>query len=246
MNLELEGKSVLVTGALGGFGRAFVRGFQSEGAIVTATGTRPPEAVREDLASFDTPPAYHQMRLDREDEIQAVVEEVQPDILVSNAGLTQSSSLTGLSLADWQKIIDVNLTGGFLVAREAGRRMKERGRGAMIFISSWAQNIPGHHLGAYSPSKGGLRMLALGLARELAPHGVRVNLLLPGIIESGMAKAQMDCEPARRERAKNITPCGRLGTAEEMADAVLWLASPRSGFCFGSELLADGGASLGR
>lgn len=246
MELELRGKRVLITGALGGFGRAFVRGFQSEGATVIATGTRPQDAVAPELEEFEARPAYFQMRLDREDEIKEVVAAADAEIVVSNAGLTHSGPLTGLSLADWRKVMEVNLTGSFLVGREAGKIMAGRGEGAMIFISSWAQNVPGHQLGAYSPSKGGLRLLALALAKELAPHGVRVNLLLPGIIDSGMAKAQMDREPARRERAQNLTPCGRLGTAREMADAVLWLASPRAGFCFGAEILADGGASLGR
>lgn len=246
MNLELHGKTVLITGALGGFGQAFVRGFQAEGAQVHATGTRSAADAQSHLAEFATRPVYHQMRMDREDEITRVMAEVAPDIVIANAGLTQSALLTDLSLDEWNRVIDVNLTGNFLVAREAAKTMKPRAAGAIVFISSWAQNVPGHNLGAYSPSKGGLRMLALSLARELAPHGVRVNLLLPGIIESGMAKAQMDREPERRERARRLTPCGRLGTAQEMTDAVLWLASPRAGFCYGSEILADGGASLGR
>ena len=247
MNLELEGKKVLVTGALGGFGIGFVRAFQSEGARVTGTGTRSPESVESTLReAFDTAPDYLQMRLTEEDEIERVMDSVQPDIVVSNAGLTHSYTLSELPLQEWQKVIDVNLTGNFLVGRKAARQMKARGAGTIIFISSWAQLVPGFNLGAYSPSKSGLSMLVRALAKEMAPHGIRVNSLLPGIIEAGMAKNQMDREPERRERAKSITPCGRLGSMEEMADAVLWLASPRSGFCFGTELLADGGASLGR
>lgn len=247
MDLELENKRVLITGALGGLGVAMVNAFQAEGASVFATGTKTPAEVSAKLtATFASPPEYRQMQLTDEAQIIETVQAIQPEILISNAGLTHSFTLEDLPTEEWRRVVEVNLTGSFILSREAAREMKKRGAGAIVFISSWAQNVPGFNLGAYSASKGGLRMLMQSLAKELAPHGIRVNSLLPGIIEAGMAKRQMDREKSRRKRAKSITPCGRLGTAEEMADAALWLASPRSSFCFGAEILADGGASLGR
>jgi NAD(P)-dependent dehydrogenase (short-subunit alcohol dehydrogenase family) len=90
-----------------------------------------------------------------------------------------------------------------------------------------------------------MKMMALCLAKQMAPRGVRINVLSPGIIDTGMAARQMGYQPERRARAEKVTRCGRLGTAEEIADACLFLCSPRAGFVYGADLTIDGGASLG-
>lgn len=245
MDLQLSGKTVLITGALGGFGQALVSGFQGEGARVFAAGRQDPESAKAQLAGFAPPPAYVALDYRRPETIDAALAVAAPDIVIANAGVTHPVNITEVSLEAWREVIEVNLTGNFLLGQAAARQMAARGGGVILFIGSWAQNLPQPNIGAYSPSKAGMKMMALCLAREMAPRGVRINLLSPGIIDSGMAARQMALEPERRERARKVTRCGRLGTAEEIADACLFLCSPRAGFIHGADLTIDGGASLG-
>jgi NAD(P)-dependent dehydrogenase (short-subunit alcohol dehydrogenase family) len=245
MDLQLSGKSVIITGAFGGFGRALVAGFQREGARVFAAGRQDPEAAQAQLAAFVPPPAYVTLDYRRPETIGPALEAAAPDIVIANAGVTHPVNITEVSLEAWRDVLEVNLTGNFLLGQAAARQMAARGGGVILFVGSWAQNLPQPNIGAYSPSKAGMKMMALCLAREMAPRGVRINLLSPGIIDSGMAARQMALEPERRERARKVTRCGRLGAAEEVADACLFLCSPRAGFIYGADLTIDGGASLG-
>lgn len=245
MDLELTDKRCLVTGALGGFGQAIVRRFQEEGARVIATGRRPEAEVSEKLDAFPTRPAYVPANYADPESIRELVEQARPDIVIANAGLTQPDPLHQTSPEDWQRIIQTNFTGNFLLGQAAGNYMAENGGGAILFIGSWAHRVPQKNLGAYGPSKAGMKMMALCLAKELTEKGVRINVLSPGIIDTGMAARQMGHQPERRERARRVTLCGRLGTAGEIADACAFLCSPRAGFIYGADLLIDGGASLG-
>jgi NAD(P)-dependent dehydrogenase (short-subunit alcohol dehydrogenase family) len=246
MDLELSGKVVLLTGALGGFGRALIRRFQAEGADVVAAGRETAAAAAPILAgAFAHPPRY--IRLDYSDAatISTVVAAAAPNIVVANAGLTHSHKVSEVPLAEWEKVVAVNLTGNLLLGQAAGRHLVAKGGGVILFVGSWVQSVPKPNVGAYGPSKAAMKMMALCLAKEFAPHGVRVNVISPGIIDSGMAARQMAAEPARREHASRVTLCGRLGTAEEIADACAFLCSPRASFIIGADLVIDGGASLG-
>ncbi|MBM3852274.1 MAG: SDR family oxidoreductase [Verrucomicrobia bacterium] len=245
MDVQLKDKTVLITGAFGGFGRALVAGFLREGAHVIAAGRQSPPEAQPQLAAFATPPAYVTCDYRRPETIAAAVAATSPDIVIANAGVTHPVNITDATLAEWNDVIAVNLTGNFLLGQASARHMAARGGGVILFIGSWAQNLPQPNIGAYSPSKAGMKMMALCLAKEMAPRGVRINLLSPGIIDSGMAARQMERQPERRARAEKVTRCGRLGTAEEIADACLFLCSPRAGFIYGADLTIDGGASLG-
>lgn len=245
MDLRLEGKRCLITGALGGFGRALVDRFQQEGAEVFATGTRPESEVREKLEAFRITPSYFRLDYADHEEIRELIEKTRPEIVIANAGLTSPAPLHQTTLEDWQRVLSVNLTGNFILGQAAANDMAASGGGSIVFIGSWAHSVPQKNLGPYGPSKAGMKMMALCLAKELADKQVRINVISPGIIDTGMAARQMAGEPERRARAENVTLCGRLGTAEEIADACAFLASPRASFIHGADLLIDGGASLG-
>lgn len=245
MNLELTNQTVLITGAFGGFGRALVKAFQAEGADVVAAGRESPEAATPRLVDFATPPRYVTCDYARPDTLVAAIDAIRPDIVIANAAVTQPHLVSQVSMDAWRQVIDINLTGNFVLAQSAANSMAQRGSGVILFIGSWAQTVPQPSIGAYGPSKAGLKMLALCLAKEMAPRGVRINLISPGIIDTGMAARQMEMQPERRDRATNVTLCGRLGTGEDIADACLFLCSPRASFIHGADLLIDGGASLG-
>lgn len=246
MNLGLDGKRVLITGALGGFGRALVRRFQEEGATVIATGRKAPGEVAKDLRElFAKVPEYLQLDYTDPCSIRAVVKEAAAGVVIANAGQTSPVPLHETSPEDWKRVLAVNLTGNFLLGKEAANLMAERGGGAILFVGSWAQTVPQRNLGAYGASKAGMKMMALCLAKELAHRQVRINVISPGIIDTGMAARQMNLQPERRERASRVALCGRLGRAEEIADACAFLCSERASYIYGADLLIDGGASLG-
>jgi NAD(P)-dependent dehydrogenase (short-subunit alcohol dehydrogenase family) len=238
-------RRVLVTGGTGDLGLAMVREFVEAGDEVFAAGRAAPAAGSEILKSHGLE-AAHFLRMTYEDEaaIAAAVEDADADVVVLNAGITQSFSLMDVPASEWRKVVETNLTGSFLVARAAAERMVAKGRGSLIFIGTWTQDHAWPNLGAYPVSKAGLKRVMFNLALELAPKGVRVNMVSPGIIEAGMAARQMEKEPYRRERAMQRVPSGRLGEAREIAHAVAFLASEKAAYIYGVDLLVDGGISL--
>lgn len=245
MDLGLAAQRVLITGALGDFGRAFVHAFRAEGAAVIATGREPPAEAHirwPELNGCD----YFQLRMDQPAEIREVVAASRPDIVIGNAAVTQPASLLEASLDGWNKLLTVNLTGNMVLGQAAARHFLQIGRGAMVFVSSVVAQTPWPKLGAYPASKAGLEMYARNLALEVAGAGIRVNCVAPGVIDAGMARKQMDRDPRRQERALAQIPCGRFGTVEEVAEAVVWIASPRAAYITGERLLVDGGAALGK
>jgi NAD(P)-dependent dehydrogenase (short-subunit alcohol dehydrogenase family) len=246
MDLHYKGKVVLITGALGGIGRGLVRRFQDEGADVVAAGSRAPDEATAALAkAFPHPPRYVMCDYTKPETISAAISSAAPEIVIANAGITQSQLVTEASLEDWNRLVAVNFTGNFLLGQSAARHLTAKRSGAILFIGSSAQLVPKPNIGAYGPTKAGMRMLALCLAKELAPLGVRVNILTLGVIDTGMAASNMALQPERRVWANQVTLCGRLGTAEEVADAAVFLCSSRASFIYGAELLVDGGAILG-
>ena len=162
------------------------------------------------------------------------------DILVNNAGMLLPGSLATVSLEDWNLLLSVNLTGYLLCAQAFGRAMIERGRGAIVHTASIAGSNAQAFSGAYSVSKAGVLMLSRQLAVEWGPHGVRSNVLSPGLVRTPMSESFYQA-PGVAERRAAAIPLGRVGTPEDMAQVVVFLASDRAGFVNGQEIIVDGG-----
>ncbi len=166
------------------------------------------------------------------------------DLLVNNAGLEKRFALVDMPLEWWQQVIDVNLTGVFLCSREAARMMLADGSpGAIVNITSVHEQIPWEGFSHYCASKGGEKLFAQSIARELAPHGIRVVNVAPGAIETPINAAVL-ADPEQRAAVEAEVPLGRWGTVAEVADVVAWVASEHARYVVGSTIFVDGGMTL--
>ncbi len=164
-----------------------------------------------------------------------------PDVLVNNAGIVRFGPLVDIAEQDWRDAVDVNLTGTFVTGRAVARRMLAGDGGAIVNISSMNGVAAGMYSGAYGPTKAAIGLLTEQMALEWAPT-VRVNAVAPGLIDAGMSEA-VYADPATRTAREQRVPLGRLGRAEDVAAAVLWLASSDAGYVTGQTLLVDGGVT---
>lgn len=235
---RLDGKVTLITGGARGQGAAEAARFAAEGARVYITDVR----VEEGLATagrMGETVSFVKHDVTSEDEWAAVVvgvveAEGRIDVLVNNAGIFQVARALDTSLDEWNRMIAVNQTGVFLGIRECGRVMKEQGSGSIINISSVA-GLGGVGIAhAYAASKWAVRGMTKSAALEFARSGVRVNSVHPGIIETDMMH-----ESGVSDTLTGI-PMGRTGTAEDVANMVLFLASDESAYCSGHEFVVDG------
>ena len=245
--LGLAGKVAVVTGAAGGIGRAMASSFAAAGAAVAlldrdAAGC---EALAAELAGGGARSAA--VGCDTTDEasiaaaVAAVAAKLGPaDILVNNAGVLRPGPLDQLGLAEWNALLAVNLTGYLLCAQAFGRGMMERGAGALVHVASIAASNPQPRSGAYSPSKAAVAMLSRQMALEWGPSGVRSNVVSPGMIRTPMSEAFYRA-PGIADRRAAMVPGRRVGTPQDIADATLFLASPRAAYVNGAEILVDGG-----
>ena len=236
---SLEGSRVLVTGASRGLGAAIARAFSERGAHLLIGCRVRERAAREVVASLPGPAqvlAFDQR--DREAVMQALGD-LEIDILINNAALTAQGWFANEGGAAFDEIIQTNLLGPANCSRAVVPGMLVRGRGAIVHVGSVTteRTLPGH--GAYSTAKAGLMGLTRSMAVELAPRGIRVNAVIPGLLDTGMG-ARMP--PRMREQVLAHLPAGRLGTGEEVAQAVLFLAT--APYVHGQCLVVDGGLSL--
>jgi glucose 1-dehydrogenase len=255
----LEGQKALVTGANSGIGRAVAIALGAAGASVVVnyvSGDDAASEVVEQIRASGSVAYAHQADVSQEAEVQAMFASAVSqfgtlDILVNNAGLQRDAAFHEMTLAEWNKVIGVNLTGQFLCAREAVREFLRRGvvesvscaAGKIICMSSVHQRIPWSGHANYAASKGGIMMMMETLAQELAPHRIRVNGIAPGAIRTPINTAAWQT-PQAYARLMKLIPYGRIGEPIDIARAAVWLASDDSDYVIGSTLFIDGGMTL--
>lgn len=185
-----------------------------------------------------------------EDCIQLIADTIKKykriDVLVNNAGIQKDLPLTDITLADWHRVLDVNITGPFVCSREAVKHMRKQqapNGGCIINISSVHQMIPKPHYLPYSTSKAGIEMMTKTLALELAKDGIRVNVVAPGAIETDL-NIDLQTDKNELENVLKRVPTGRIGKPEEVANAVEFIASDKASYVTGSSFVVDGGMTL--
>ncbi|MDR1046742.1 MAG: 3-oxoacyl-[acyl-carrier-protein] reductase [Treponema sp.] len=241
--MRLLDKKALVTGASRGIGKAICGRFLAEGAEIWGLSVREPADLAGRIAGAGGKLHWISADLGDINAVEGIIEAVQKeaggfDILVNNAGVTKDGLSFRMSIADFQKVLDVNLTSAFIIARTVGREMIRKRSGSIINMSS-VVGIHGNGGQAnYAASKAGLIGITKSLARETASRGVRVNALAPGFIESDMTAAMNE---EAKGNLMEIIPLKRSGKPEDIASAALFLASDDSSYITGQVLSVDGG-----
>lgn len=242
---DLSGKTALVTGASGGIGGAIARGLASRGARVVISGTRTAalDALAAELGP-ETVPLTADLGADGAAEALLKAAEAETgglDILVNNAGLTRDGLVMRTSDADWQKVLDVNLTAGFRLVRGALRGMMKRRWGRVIGISSIIGVTGNPGQAAYAAAKAGMIGMTKALAQEVASRGITANCVAPGFIETDMTRALAE---KNRDAVLAAIPAARLGSAEDVAGCVVFLASDEAAYVTGQTLHVNGGMAM--
>jgi glucose 1-dehydrogenase len=248
----LEGRRALVTGATSGIGQGTAFELAAHGAAVAINHRGKVDDARAMVEAIEAaggravPVA---MDVSVEDDVARGFAEARDafgglDLVVNNAGVEAPFELVDMPLAEWEKVIAVNLTGVFLCTREAARIMRAAGtRGAIVMISSVHEVIPWPTYSHYCASKGGLKLFTQTVARELAPHGIRVLSIAPGAISTPINEAVL-ADPEERRKVAEEVPLGRWGEVADVARAVVWAASDQAEYVVGTTIFVDGGMTL--
>lgn len=242
---DLSGRKALVTGATGGLGGAIARVLHARGAHVAISGTRREalDALAAELGERAHPIVAN---LADKDSVEALVPAAEEalgglDILVNNAGVTRDGLFMRMKDEDWDTVIAVNLTAAFRLSRAAVKGMMRRRHGRIVNIGSVVGTTGNPGQGNYAASKAGLVGMSKALAAEVASRGITVNTVSPGFITSPMTDALND---KQREAILGNVPAGRLGTGDDVAAAVLYLASDEAAYVTGQTLHVNGGMAM--
>jgi NAD(P)-dependent dehydrogenase (short-subunit alcohol dehydrogenase family) len=238
MQLDFSGKTVIVTGGANGIGLAISRNFANAGASVWILDL-PAERPAEIATSFGAQGCLADIT-DRQSIEHAFAEAPDPDIVVANAGVGSTSSFSSTTLELWNRTLAVNLTGAFHTVQIAAERMKRRGQGSIVLTASTNSYDGEPNLAAYNASKAGLLGLLHTAANELGPYRIRVNAVCPGLIRTRLTAPHFSNREALAAYFRQI-PLGRGGEPDEVAQAVLFLASNLASYITGATLLVDGG-----
>lgn len=258
MRISLNNQVALVTGASSGIGMACARSLADAGAAVVInyhSQAEPAERLAEAIRADGGEALAVAADVSSEADVEALFGQTlaafgRLDILVANSGLQKDAAFAQLSLADWNTVLGVNLTGQFLCARAAVRQFTRqqarpevsRALGKIIHMSSVHQVIPWAGHVNYAASKGGIDLLMRSVAQEVGEQRIRVNAVAPGAIRTAINQQATENEAG--EKLLRLIPYGRIGDPEDVANAVVWLASDASDYVHGTTLFIDGGMSL--
>jgi len=239
MSFDLSGRTALVTGSTRGLGLAMARALAEAGARVAVNG-RSAAAAEEVAASIEGAVAAPFDVTDEAAVAAGVAGVGQVDVLVNNAGIGGRKALLEVTLEEWRSVLDTNLTSAYLVARAVVPGMIERGSGKVVNICSVTSELARETIAPYTAAKGGLKMLTRAMCSEWARHGIQVNAIAPGYIETDLtealrANAEFDAWLRRR------VPAGRWGVPDDLAGTIVFLASSASDYVNGQILFVDGG-----
>ncbi|XYK81346.1 MAG: 3-oxoacyl-[acyl-carrier-protein] reductase [Labrenzia sp.] len=242
---SLEGKNALITGATGGIGESIARALHAQGATVSLSGTRAEklEALAADLGerAFVTP-----ANLSDREAVMGLLPAAEAkmgsvDILVNNAGITRDNIFMRMKDEEWDQVLEVNLTSGFLLCRAAIKGMMKRRTGRIVGITSVVGVTGNPGQVNYAAAKSGMIGMYKSLAREVASRNITVNCIAPGFIETAMTDALND---KQKDSILTSVPAGRLGTAAEIASAATYLASDEAAYVTGQTLHVNGGMAM--
>jgi NAD(P)-dependent dehydrogenase (short-subunit alcohol dehydrogenase family) len=253
--MRLEGKVTLITGGTSGIGSATAIRFAGEGSAVAITGRNPErgEQVAQEISANGGEALFIRSDVRSAEDCRQAVDQTlerfgRIDVLFNNAGVFHPKSIPDCTEEEWDETIDSSLKGAFLMSKYVLPSMIERGRGSIIHTSSGWGILGGDKAAAYCAAKGGLIVMAKAMAIDHGPDGIRVNCVCPGDVLTPMlpedaARRGMSWDDYAVGAADR--PLGRIGTAEDIANAVLYLASDESSFVTGDALVVDGGGVAG-
>ena len=226
---------MVVAGGAGSFGAAIADAFREHGAAVAVIDVQPGEHIQADLRDPD--------------QARAAMEQAEQqlgglDVFVHSVGINRRKAIEEYSDADWDDIVGVNLTSAFHTARAALPGMRDRGHGRVVFFSSVAGRSGHKHHGPYAATKGAINQLTRVMAHEYAAHGVTVNAVAPGYMDTELTRQYLADHPGRREELVELIPAGRFARVDEVVGPVLFLCSRQASFVTGTVLYIDGGRSV--
>ncbi|MEZ4883909.1 MAG: SDR family oxidoreductase [Chitinophagales bacterium] len=243
-------KVAIITGGSSGIGYAIAQRFLQEGYLTIITG-RNMEKLDKALENLGGTSVGIQFDMAWIDKTSLFVEEIKNtygriDVLVNNAGINQKKDFTETTNEDFENIVNINQTALFVLSRETVKVMlKQESKGAIVNITSMAAHYGIPKVISYTASKSALEGMTRAMAVELSPMGIRINSVAPGFIKTPMSSKALDDDPERKNKVISRTPMGKLGSIEDVANAVYFLASDQAAFITGTTLKVDGGNSIG-